>query len=107
MDPSIENYRHDKEILRLTIEQIRKDFGDHLPELAFTGNPSTTFEELKHQIEPVIKSLHKNNRIILRVLFYKIDIKEADISSLSYAEMAEKIIQREFQKILTRKFFSS
>jgi hypothetical protein len=107
MDDSIENYRQDKEIIRLTIEQIGKDFGDHLPELVLSGNAATIFDEIKQQMEPVLKSLHKNNRTILRVLFYKIDIKEADISALSYAEMAEKIIQREFQKILTRKFFSS
>jgi hypothetical protein len=55
----------------------------------------------------VLKPLLKNNRIMLRVILYKIDIKEADISSLSPAEMADKIIQREFQKILTWKFFSS
>jgi hypothetical protein len=107
MDDSIENYRQDKEIIGQTIEQIKKDFDRHLPDLVLSGNASTIFEELKHQIEPIIKSLHKNNRTVLRVLLYKIDIKEADISSLSYAEMAEKIIQREFQKILTRKFFSS
>src|SRR5438034_754662 len=107
IEHSLEEYMHDKEIIRLTIEQIRKDFGSYLPEIVLSGNPSFIFEELKNQIEPVLKSFRKRNRSILRSLLYKIDIKESDISSTSPADLAEKIIRREFQKVLTRKYFSS
>jgi hypothetical protein len=107
VNKALEKYRHDKEIIRLTIEQIKKDFGSYLPEIILTGNSETVFEELKNQIESVLKSLNKENKIILRGLLYKIDVKETDISAGSFTELAEKIIQREFHKVLTRKFFSS
>jgi hypothetical protein len=103
----LEKYAQDKEIIRLTIEQIKKDFGGLLPEIILSGNPSTLFDELKNQIAPVIESLRKNNRTMLRVLLYKIDLKESAISSATNADLAEKIIRREFQKILMRKHFSS
>jgi len=107
MDDSIEKYARDKEIIRLTIEQIKKDFGSYLPEIILSGNPSSIFDELTNQLEPVLKSLSKNNRSLLMALLYKIDVKMADFYSVSIPELAEKIIQREFQKVLTRKYFSS
>jgi hypothetical protein len=108
MDDSLQKYRTDKQIIRLTVEQLKKDFGSALTgEILLSGNDETAFEEIKNQLIPVLKSLTKTNKILLNALLYKIDIKMTDISSLSPAEMAEKIIQREFQKILIRRYFSS
>jgi hypothetical protein len=106
----LEKYRHDVEIIRLTIEQIKKDFGSLLPDLKAPVNADTLFEELKNQIVPVLQFLFKNNRSGLQSLLYRVDILEAEIPAISthfLPELAEKIIRREFQKILTRKYFSS
>jgi hypothetical protein len=101
-----EKYAEDKEIIRLTIEQIQKDFGSYLPEIMLSENASSIFDELKNQLEPVLKSLYKNNRNLFVAILYKIDVKMSDLSSENFAEMAEKIIQREFKKVLTKKYFS-
>src|SRR5437899_3214109 len=106
-----EKYRHDEEIIRLTIEQIKKDFGEHLPELVFSGIKTALFEELSTQLSEVLKNIRKNNPSAFRSLMYRVDIKESEVVKTSSAKnsfeaLAEKIIQREFQKVLTRKYFS-
>jgi len=106
-----EKYRKDEQIIRLTIEQIIKDFGSLLPELVLSGNNSTLFDELTTQISAALQQIGKSNRTGFQSLMYRVDIKERDFIKLSsgkksFDELAEKIIQREFQKVLTRKYFS-
>jgi len=110
MDESIEKYRHDAEIIRLTAEQISKDFGSLLPEVIIPENAEMVFEEIKNQVLTVLQSLHQNNKSALRSLFYRVDLKESEIAAISASALpglAEKIIRREFQKVLTKKYFSS
>jgi hypothetical protein len=106
-----EQYRKDEEIIRLTIEQIKKDFGTQLPELTFSGDKSLLFDELSKQISDALKATRKTNLTAFQSLLYRVDIKESVVAETSAAKdsffaLAEKIIQREFQKVLTRKFFS-
>src|SRR4051812_9644679 len=106
----VEKYRNDKEIIRLTVEQISKDFGSMLPDLILPENSHMLFNELKNKITPVLQSLFQNNRSALRGLLYRVDLRESEIAAISASllpELAEKIIRREFQKVLTRKYYSS
>ena len=111
---NIEKYRHDLEIIRLTADQIIKDFELFGREIKFSGNELTAYEELKNQIAPVLAELYQNKASTFQSLLYRIDVSEKKFRELlnesaktDFKEaLAEAIIQREFQKVLTRKFFS-
>lgn len=105
-----EKYRDDEEIIRLTVEQLVKDLGSLSPQFLFSGQKSTMFGELAIQVSEVLVKIRKSNPALLRVLLYRVDIRESEVSGSadpnSIKLLAEKIIQREFQKVLTRRFFS-
>ena len=109
-----EKYRYDLEIIRGTAEQIIRDFNIDGFEIIFSGNPHNAFEELKTQIGPVIKKQFTDDKSTFQSLLYRIDINEKDykhaLASLTSPEVEEKlselIIRREFQKVITRKYFS-
>ena len=105
-----EKYRDDEEIIRLTVEQLIKDLGSLSQEFLFSGQKTTMFEELTFQVAEVLGKIRKSNPALLRVLLYRVDLKENEVSGStdpnSLKILAEKIIQREFQKVLTRRFFS-
>ena len=114
MDLIPENYRYDLEIIRGTAEQIIRDFNIDGFEIIFSGNPHNAFKELKTQIGPVIKKLFTDDGSSFQSLLYRIDINEKEykhaLASLTTPDVEEKlselIIQREFQKVITRKYFS-
>ena len=102
-------WREDEEIIRLTIEQIRKDLGSGLPELVFSGDPSSVFEELTLQLTPYLKSLYQTGYSRLQGVLYRVDITGRDRQPYPahyFEELARRVIRREFQKVLTRKFHS-
>ena len=110
-DISLDQYRYDYEIVRSTAEQVIKDFGTHSIEITFSGNPLTAFDELLQQLIPVLDSLAKTNPSKLSALLYRIDLEEAKTRMLPKGkdripQMALLILQREFKKVLIRKFFS-
>ena len=114
MDVSVEKYRHDLEIIRLTAGQVIKDFGILGFEIVFSGNEYTAYEELKTQLVPLLFNLFKDERNNFQSLLYRIDISETQwkkflqVATNDFSEkLAALVIEREFQKVLTRKFFSS
>lgn len=114
MDLSPEKYRHDLEIIRETAAQVIRDFSIHKFEVTFSGNEFTAYGELVAQLEPILSTMYKTNRSGFNALLYQIDISEQKFRNLMQnapkeefnAKLAEMIVQREFQKVLTRKFFS-
>lgn len=110
----IEKYRHDLEIIRMTAEQVKKDFAFHQIEITFSGNEMTAYDELKTQLTPLLTKLLTENRAKLMQLLYRVDIPERDWKKVlaleNKDEQAEKlssiILEREFMKAMTRKFFS-
>ena len=113
-DSSLEKYRHDLAIVRETAAQVMKDFGVLGLEIRFSGDPFSAYEELKEQIAPVLFELFQNDRSRFQSLLYRIDLSEAKFrkllgentpSNFSH-NLADMILQREFQKVLTRRFFS-
>jgi len=114
MDSIPEKYRHDLAIIRDTANQIIRDMNVDDFEITFSGNEQLAFDELKAQLKPVIGKIYKEDSHTFRLLLYRIDINEKDfkialaesIGSSFEERIAELIIRREFQKVLTRKFFS-
>ena len=110
----IEKYRHDLEIIRLTADQIIKDFEIFGYEIKFSGNELVAYQELKNQVAPLLLELFQKKTSSFQSLLYRIDINEKSFRKLinesaknDFAEqLADAVIQREFQKVLTRKFFS-
>lgn len=95
----------------LAQQLIKKDLliDEELPE-AFDS-----LEELKKQLTPIINHLldHDLNRLLIAL--YRIDINEAKIKKILSTEspegmaskIAELVIKREMQKVITRKKYSS
>lgn len=113
-DSSLEKYRHDLAIVRETAAQVMKDFGVLGLEIRFSGDPFSAYEELKEQIAPVLFELFQNDRSRFQSLLYRIDLSESKFRKLLGANehanfslnLADMILQREFQKVLTRRYFS-
>lgn len=109
-----EKYRRDFEIIRETVAQVIKDFNMTGLEITFSGNELLAYQELKEQIASILLELIKNHSSQFQSLLYRVDIDEkylnkflGDEHPFSYSEaIAELILQREFQKVLSRKFYS-
>jgi hypothetical protein len=110
-----EKYRNDISIIRDTAKQISRDFNIDGFEVNFSGNETNAFEEFKQQITPVLMLIYRNDRFAFQNLLYRIDINEKDYKKLIStadsgnfeSDLTELVIRREFQKVLTRKYFSS
>lgn len=109
----IVHYRHDLEVVRMTAEQVKKDFSFHQMEITFSGNEQTAYAELKAQVTPLLAELFVKNRPRLMQLLYRVDVPERDwkkVLALNAAEQPEKlseiILEREFMKALTKKLYS-
>ena len=110
----IEKYRYDLEVIRMTAEQVKKDFSLHKMEIHFSGNEETAYAELKAQLTPLLMKLLSENRTRLMQLLYRIDVPERDWKKVVMMEdknsqsikLSEIILEREFMKALTRKLYS-
>ncbi len=111
---AIEKYKTDFAIIRETAAQVIKDFNMSGIEITFSGNELLAFNELKDQIKPVLSGLYHDQPEHFRNLLYRIDLDERQLTGIlsgnktsSIEDMlAERILQREFEKVLTRRFFS-
>ena len=109
-----EKYRHDLVIIRETADQVIRDLNIQEFNIIFSGNEHHAFNELKTQLVPVIGKLFKEDSNSFRRMLYRVDINEKDFkkclsesdSSVFEERVSELIIRREFQKVLTRKYFS-
>jgi hypothetical protein len=114
MDILPEKYRHDLAIIKETSDQIIRDLNVDGFEIIFSGNNLLAFDELKQQLSPIIRNLLKNDSFSFQGLLYRIDISEKDYKKALTEKLngdfeekiSELIIRREFQKVLTRKYFS-
>lgn len=102
-------YKDDEEIIRKTIEQVKKDFGTLLPELKFSGSKKMLFEELAVQVEQALYHIHKSSPMRFKSVLYRVDVSEKEIRPFlarnDYRGISETLIRREFGKVLTRRFF--
>ncbi len=114
MQGDLEKYRRDFAIVRETAAQIIKDFNMAGFEITFSGNELLAYEELKAQITPILWDLFKSQPSHFQNLLYRIDIDERHFNNFlkvsdpfHFSEsIAGLILQREFQKVLSRKYYS-
>lgn len=115
METIPDKYRTDLSIIRETIEQIIRDIQIPEFEVLLSGNEQSAFSEVKNQLYVVIDNLFNTDKNFFQSLLYRVDINEKDyrkLISTSEAEtitdkLTELIIRREFQKVLTRRYFSN
>jgi hypothetical protein len=109
-----EKYRTDSAIIQETANQVVKDFAIKDFELKLSGNPYFAFDELVVQLMPLVERLFREDPQLFQSLLYRIDIPEKDYKRVLAAgnktdfgmELSELIIRREFQKVITRRYFS-
>jgi hypothetical protein len=108
----LDKYSNRLDLLKETVEQIQKDFGESGFSILFSGNPQTAYNELIEQILPFIQQLLKSNYSHLMQVLYKIDIPEKlfknilkDEASNVPLKIAELIIKRELQKVVIRNHY--
>lgn len=109
----ISPYHHRPEILDETAQQIVKDFGLVGVRIEFFRNPQTS-GELYSRILPVIERMQSEDPNKFFSLMYRIDISETQVRKTvegskdrSFSEVVtQMILERELQKVLTRKSFS-
>ena len=105
-----DKYREDEELIRLTIEQLKKDFGSHFPALQFSGQKAMLFAELSTQVAQFLSQIKRTNPILFQSILYRVDVPEREATAFKVQKdcflLAEFIIQREFKKVITRRFFS-
>ena len=107
---SIEPYRHDLEVIRDTVRQIKKDFGIFNFEISFSGNEANAYPELKTQLVAIFKDLLGNHKEKVFALLYSIDVPENKLKDkptlVAFEEhIAELVLERELMKVVMRKLF--
>ncbi len=106
------DYSQNLPYLRLTAEQVIKDFGFFGHEITFTGNEKTAFEELFSQVLPLVKHLVDKDFAAFCNLLYRIDLAEATVRKMMresedfYADITKSILKRALQKVVLRAHFN-
>jgi len=109
----LENYRRKEEIIKLTAEQIIKDFNQFGLEVSFSGIAAYAYEELYKQLLIHIIDLLNYNTQKLYSLLYQIDLSENKIRNIYQDNpdrelseiVTELILDRELKKVVTRIYF--
>ena len=109
----IELYKTKTEVIRQTVEQVKKDFTMFGMDVDFTGNSDLAYEEMFRQLTAHISHLLEIDPHRLSALIYQIDIGENKImdSGALHPEwtlpevIAELIIHRELKKVLIRNYY--
>ena len=110
-DTQPQKYLDRIEIVDLCKKQIVKDFDSVGLKISFSEEFEDAYEEISSELSVMIVHMLERHRNELMNLFYRIDLPEQTVwESLSIAEhpsldLAQKIIKRELQKVLIRKFY--
>jgi len=111
----IDIYKTKTEIIRQTVEQVKKDFTMFGMDVEFTGNTDMAYEEMFGQLLAHVSHLLEIDPHRLSSLLYQVDIGENKImeSSVLHPEWAlaevitELIIHRELKKVLIRNYYKN
>jgi hypothetical protein len=98
------------EVLRSTVEQLRKDLSMDADELPVPGLGEQAFEELRISVLPRLETLQSKGTTVLQVAMYRVDIPEAHMRRTmargGLRELAGECVLRALQKVLTRLRFA-
>lgn len=105
-----EKYRTDLAIVHETAEQLIRDADVFGFEVTFSGNPFTAYEELKKELEGTLARWRKEDPAKLQAFMYRVDLpehrfKQALAGTTPIEDLAGLVVEREFQKVLTRRYF--
>jgi hypothetical protein len=111
----IELYKTKTEVIRQTVEQVKKDFTMFGMDVEFTGNTDMAYAELFQQLTSTVSHLLEIDPHRLSALLYQVDLGENKImeSSVLHPEwslpevITELIIHRELKKVLIRNYYKN
>ena len=102
---------HDKpEILKAILVQLEKDTGlDYTSAPADPGSPEF-LGMLRKDLAQHLKKISGQNQTRFMHLIYRVDISQSKLNKLEmdefyFNELAELVLNRLFQKVITRRFF--
>ena len=115
-DPfDIEPFKAEQEVIRLTVAQIRKDFGMFGIDIDFPLDMEMVYHDLFRELDYHVSGLLSRNVQKLSTLLYQIDLHEKTIlkawedhPDYTHAQIiAELIIYRELKKVLFRSYYKN
>jgi len=111
----IELYKTKTEVIRQTVEQVKKDFTMFGMDLEFSGNTDMAYEEMFFQLSSQVSQLLEIDPHRLSALLYQVDLGENKVieSSALHPEwslpevISELVIHRELKKVLIRNYYQN
>jgi len=115
MSDGLQEYQLNMAVVQETADRIIRDFESFGFKIIFSGRPEEAYKELMEQLTPAIEYMLSSNGTKLMQVLYRIDIAEEKLkvaierfTDLSFAQViARLIIEREMQKVLTRRIYKS
>jgi hypothetical protein len=105
-----QRYLDRADVLRTTVEQLRKDLSVTEADLPVPEVGEGAFEELRGHVLPVLQALHTKGAHALRTALYRVDIPEAHFKRTMAAgglhALAGETVLRALQKVLVRMRFA-
>jgi hypothetical protein len=111
----IEIYKTKTEVIRQTVEQVKKDFTMFGMDIDFTGNTEMAYGEMFVQLASHVERLLEIDPHRLSALLYQVDLGENKImeSTALHPDWAlaevitELVIHRELKKVLIRNYYKN
>ena len=112
---NIQDFLNREDIILETIQQIMKDFGMFGLDIIFSGDINNANNEIHKQLTMQVENLFNDNLSKLYAVLYQVDISNKTIEKAQNLTpdftlievIANQIIIRELQKVLTRRYFKS
>ena len=111
----IELYKTKTEVVRQTVDQVKKDFTMFGMDVEFTGDTDMAYNEMFLQLSAYVSHMLEIDPHRLSALLYQVDLGENKImeSSTLHPEwslpevITELIIHRELKKVLMRNYYKN
>ncbi len=108
----IEKYKLNEQIIKDTALQVIKDFALFGMDVSFPADINYAYESLYQQLTGIIAELLQREPEKLSSLLYQIDLDERKLKSepalfTEHEFITGMILEREFQKVLTRYYFKN
>lgn len=101
------------DLLEQVVTQLNKDFQLSGFEVNFTGNEADAYQELSHQLNPVIDYMLEHQTERFWSLLYGIDLNEAQVRKALFGDelntlqqLTDLILMRELQKVVLRNHYA-
>jgi hypothetical protein len=100
------------DLLKEVIDQLNKDFGSNLFGVQWNEDNSTAYHDFINQVNTEVNRLLTTQKSTLMAILYRVDVFESNLKvawTLDQADRVKKltelILNRELQKVLTRKWY--